>query len=110
MTAHVFHITTQITQHQLIGAQRVAMAQEERILALFRSRPYDMLSPRQVMRALQRIATEHGGPDAPMLNSVRRAMSNLTRDGALIHTTCTVDGPYGRPETQWQLAQGNTNG
>lgn len=101
---NVYHITTPITESQLIGAQRVAKAQEERILALFRANPHSSLSPRQVEKALTRLHNEHGGPMPPLLTSIRRALSNLTRDGALVHhKTLHVTGPYRMPETLWGL-------
>ena len=40
-------------------------------------------------------------PDAP-LTSVRRAMTNLTKDGLLEKTELKAEGIYGRPEHFWK--------
>ena len=39
-----------------------------------------------------------------LIGSVRRALTELTREGHLIKTTATVKGPYGRREHIWRLA------
>ena len=43
------------------------------------------------------------GDTAP-ITSVRRAMTSLTKKGLLVKTDEKVDGPYGRPEYLWRLA------
>ena len=43
-------------------------------------------------------------PNAP-ITSVRRSLTGLTKAGLLIKTSYLVDGPYGRPEGTWKLAE-----
>jgi len=71
--------------------------QDAAIMALFRRRPTRRLSPSQVLFNSGLVATP--------ITSVRRSMSNLTKAGLLERTQFTVPGPYGRDESQWQLAR-----
>ena len=43
-------------------------------------------------------------PNAP-ITSVRRSLTGLTKAGLLVKTSYLVDGPYGRPEGLWKLAE-----
>jgi len=100
-----YYQTTPLTQTQLIGAQRVAKTQDERILALFRRFPHRPLAASQVHEALSRIFKESGGSPVPLLTSVRRSLSTLAKEGLLDHLSLMIVGPHGRPETLYQLAK-----
>ncbi len=98
---HNFHNTTGESGHVLHRYQDKALAQDERLLAYFelryeRSRQYVLLTP---TAALQRVFT-----NSVPITSVRRALSNLTRDGKL-RTSGKAMGPYGRPEHYWRLVE-----
>jgi len=44
-----------------------------------------------------------------VLNSVRRAITNLTTKGDIFKTTNQKEGPYGRPEYIWTIEKPFTN-
>ena len=97
-----FYNTVRLTAAQLIKANAKAITQEEKIHNLFKSMPLvngKGLTPSQVL-----IKTP--GLGKIPLTSVRRAMSNLTRDTRLIKTDETIEGPYGMPEHVWILNRG----
>lgn len=76
--------------------ERKALTQEQMIMAFFEHHGLgELFSPSEVNNIVL--------PNAP-LTSVRRAMSDLTREGLLIKTEHITDGPYGRPEGLWRLA------
>ena len=77
--------------------QRKALTQDERLLRFFESMPFgELFSPSELHSAVL--------PEAP-LTSTRRALSNLTATERLVKTDMLVDGPYGRPEGLWKLAE-----
>jgi hypothetical protein len=91
--------TTPLTTDQLAGAIRVATQQDEAVLAIFRAFHLVALTPSQV----HRIGEANGM--RWLITSVRRSMTNLTADGQgpLQRLNATRPGPFGRPETLWQL-------
>jgi hypothetical protein len=91
--------TTPMSVDQLAGAIRVAELQDEAVLAIFRTRHEEPLTPSQV----HRIGVANGCNW--LLTSVRRSITNLTADGKgpLQRLNATRPGPYGRPESTWQL-------
>jgi len=50
------------------------------------------------------------GGNQPPLTSVRRAITNLQKQGKLIKTEETKVGLYGRPEYKWRLAVSSRQG
>lgn len=92
-----FWNTTAEAGQTLATYRQSAMKQEEAVLALFRARRLPM-SPSQVHR--------HLGPGMTPLTSIRRAMSNLTRDGLLEKMEVKVEGIYSHPEHLWRLGDG----
>ena len=100
---HSFHNTTSETLHRLRRYRDRALSQDERLLAYFMDAfnaegRYVLLTP---TAALERVFTK-----SVPITSVRRALSNLTRDGKL-ETSGKVMGPYGRPEHYWRLVEQN---
>ncbi len=101
MTGHAYHNTTNVSGDQLARYQDKALSQDQRLLAYFElvynsGGGYLLLTP-SVAKALV------FGDKIP-ITSVRRALSNLTREGDLVKTGKRAKGPYGRPEFCWSLA------
>lgn len=91
-----YHNTTEAVDPQLKQYEAKAKSQEEILLAHFESMlpAYILLTPTS---ALERVFSNR----VP-ITSVRRALSNLTRDGKLVKAGKAM-GPYGRPENYWKL-------
>lgn len=96
MTHIAYHVTTDLTPAQHVAAATAASRQDDAVLAVFRheNRP---LSPDEVLALL---------PSQCLLTSVRRAITNLTKAGALVKLHQYRDGPYGRPVGLWALPAG----
>lgn len=94
-----YHITTPLTTAQEIAAIWSAREQNTAVMSIFRMHPRRM-SPSEV----HAIGLARGR--TWLLTSVRRSMTNLSRDGALVHYRWLhKPGPYGRPETLWGLPE-----
>ena len=91
-----FHNSTGLAGAELAAAERVAVTQDEIILALY-SVLRRAMSPSQVWRRLT-----DAGHDWP-LTSVRRAITNLADRGHLVQTREMRIGLYGKPEHLWQV-------
>ena len=77
--------------------QRKALTQDDVIMVFFSSQRFgDMFTPSELNKLVL--------PNAP-ITSVRRSLTGLTKVGLLIKTSYLVDGPYGRPEGLWKLAE-----
>jgi len=85
--------TTHEDGETLIQYGKLSETQAKHIESLFTS--YRRMTPSQAWRAMNQ-------PDTP-LTSVRRAISNLSRDGILIKTGIKAVGIYGRPEYFWEM-------
>lgn len=92
-TREGYYNTTCQTGEQLEEYRRVAASQEDLMKAFFCQRPGQAFTPSQLTSVL---------PGAP-LTSVRRAITNLTRQGVLEKTTRQRPGAYQRPEHLWRL-------
>jgi hypothetical protein len=86
-----FYNSTGETGGNLVQFQHVTLRQEDVILRFFRTHPGRLYTPSQINQLL---------PQAP-ITSIRRALSNLTRDGWLVKTTSKRQGQVGRPEHCW---------
>jgi hypothetical protein len=84
-----------LTASQAAEYRQQAKSQEELILSFFQSRPGVAMSPEYIRDSIL--------PQAP-LTSVRRAITNLTKAGELVHTDEVVAGYYGRPVGTWKAA------
>jgi len=94
-----YHNTTDVVGQELNKYDLKATNQDDRLLEYFmnaftRDGSYVLLTP---TAALKRVFDNR----IP-ITSVRRALSNLTRDGKLQKSGKTR-GPYGRPEHYWRL-------
>lgn len=92
------HNTTNESGWLLAKFEGKAKSQEIKILSWFKAQPrLDFTSsPTEVLRSV----FNNGLP----ITSVRRAITNLTTNGDLFKTDKKVNGPYGRPECLWRLA------
>lgn len=94
-----YHVTTPLTTGQEIAAIWSAREQNDAVISIFRAHPRRM-SPSEV----HSLGVARGL--TWLLTSVRRSMTNLSRDGALVHYRWLhKPGPYGRPETLWGLPE-----
>ena len=98
---HSYFNTTDVFGEELARYEDAALPQEERLLAYFELHyisdgSYILLTP---TAALQRVFS-----NSVPITSVRRALSNLTRDGYL-KKSGKAKGPYGRPEHYWRLVE-----
>ena len=96
-----YHQTTALTPQQARDYERAASTQDAVVLEVFHASA-GPLTPSQVWARCSR-----EGRNWP-LTSIRRAISNLTRDGALVKLDFVQNGPWGRPESMWQVAERQT--
>jgi hypothetical protein len=75
-----------------------AAKQDEIVLSILKNNWPASLSPTQV----HDLYTAMGFPDCPV-TSIRRAMSNLTKENLIYKTEATVQGQYGRAEHTWKF-------
>lgn len=93
---HHYHDTAEAGKN--LGAyEQKAASQESKLLAYFESH-----LPDYILLTLT-AALSHVFANTVPITSVRRAMSNLSRDGHLVQSG-RVMGPYGRPEHYLRLA------
>ena len=77
--------------------ERKALSQDDVIMVFFSSQKYgSMFTPSELNNLVL--------PNAP-ITSVRRSLTGLTKAELLVKTCYLVDGPYGRPEGLWRLAE-----
>ncbi len=100
---HAYHNSTNVSGKQLDRYEDAALSQEERLLAYFEdvrtvNGNHILLTPAS---ALELVFT-----NSVPITSVRRALSNLTRDGKLYKSESPVmSGQYGRPVHYWRLIE-----
>jgi hypothetical protein len=94
MTEQYFN-TTNKSGEDLAKEKKNCATQEINIAKIFLR--YRRLSPSEVMKIYHREFAE-----VP-LTSIRRAITNLTNDGALVKTKNKKMGLYGKPEYVWVL-------
>lgn len=88
-----YYNTTGETGSQLKQYKRKAATQSDLILRFFQQRSKACFSPSYIQQNCM--------PGTP-LTSVRRAITNLTKQGKLVKLNRKVEGPYGRPEYVWK--------
>ena len=104
-----FHNTIDAQDEELKQHEAKAESQGDRILRIFKGRPERDFTPCEIEEKLW--------DDAPLLTSVRRSITNLTRDGYLERTNTRRLGAHGAMNYTWQLkrepntpeAQGDLN-
>jgi hypothetical protein len=89
-----YYNTNSLTGEDLKKAVSDAQRQEDAIFLLYKhtGKPY---SPSQVLRLM-----EKAGKNWP-ITSLRRAITNLEKQGKLIKTDEMREGLYGKPEHTW---------
>ncbi len=97
-----FHNTINLTGEELTKVNARAAKQEDLILSIFKANPDRNLSPTQIHSIFQLRYQLHSP-----ITSIRRGLTNLTKDEKLIKTEVKVKGNYGLDEHCWTL---NTNG
>lgn len=98
-TTHLkYHLSKEAykEQHRLFLLKNCR--QEVAILKIAEGMAHGRFSPSQMLQRL-----EECGRNIP-ITSVRRAISDLTRNGDLVKTDKQVMGIYGRKEYVWELA------
>ena len=89
-----YHNTTRVSGDQLRQYQAKAEEQDTAVLVIMST--LKRATPSQVQALL---------PSSTLITSVRRSMTNLTKEGKLAKTTERRTGPYGRPEHLWQYVE-----
>lgn len=89
----MYYNTNNHEGQMLLDFESQADSQEERILAIFKAKP--SLAPSQVWNA-------YGNKRTP-ITSIRRAITNLSKEGRLIKTQEKQIGMFGRPESVYKL-------
>ena len=92
----VYYNTTNLKGDELKTSQKKAVSQEQKILDIFYK--YQIpLSPTDIYGDFFKSV------NAP-ITSIRRALSNLTKDGKLEKTSKKKFGMYGKTEHCWKLS------
>jgi hypothetical protein len=101
-TPNSYHVRSHQTVAEVQAGESRAAAQDTRVLEVFRARGRGRrLTPSRVHGYM----CDECGPRAPLLTSIRRALTNLTRRGLLVHYKGDrKDGPRGATESTWGLA------
>jgi hypothetical protein len=89
-----FHDTLHLPGEELRHADKTCKRQEEVVLKCFNQSPHRTLTPAEVHLMI--------GQQWP-LTSVRRAITNLTKEGKLIKTSEQRKGIYGMLNNCWKL-------
>ena len=92
------HDTTNMTREELALAEIRAIKLETHIQELYTSKWAENISPPSVKRHLDKLLQSD-----VLLTSIRRGISNLTRDGILEKMDVKVDGGHGSPCHCWKL-------
>jgi len=92
-----YYNTTHLTGFELKESRRKANTQEDRILTFFEKNADKAFSPEEI----QTYCMMANRP----LTSVRRAITNLTKEGYLRKTPHMKPGNYSKPVHTWQFKQ-----
>ena len=90
----MYYNTTNLKGDELKTSQKKTVSQEQKILEIFKNHQIP-LSPTDIFSNFFKKTP---------LTSIRRALSNLTRDGKLEKTSKKKLGMYGKYEHCWKLA------
>ncbi len=96
MQPRSYYNTTSLTGEALKQAIQNAKSLDQSIELLFKN--YNKAySPSQVLEIMQRAGRKYP------LTSVRRSMTNLTKEGVLVKTGDMIKGMYSAPENTWKI-------
>lgn len=98
----MFYQTVDLSSEELEKATARTMKQESLIIAIFKANPTVAISPSQMLSIFEEKYNKH-----PPITSIRRAMSDLTKDNLLIKTGTMVTGSFSLPEHCWMLRVNN---
>jgi len=87
-----FYNTNKTAVAELPKRRGNAMSQQDALLDIFKTYPNSKFTPSRLQTAYFRFWP---------ITSIRRAITNLTRNGYLTKLNETVKGPYGANEHQW---------
>lgn len=97
-----FHVRAHMSAEEALAGERKARGQDARILAVFVNAVPGM---RMTASRVELALVDYGPPPTPLLTSIRRALTNLTRRGLLVHYPADRrPGPRGARESTWGLA------
>ena len=96
-----YYNTNRLSGDELGSAISAAQSQQDMILAHFRNHPFKKFAPHEVLNILFNERTP--------ITSIRRAITNLEKDGHLIKTNHRIKGEYGAPVHTWRLSNGNND-
>ena len=91
-----FHNTTDLSGGELGASEAKAVKQEDIVIDFFRRYPDKEFTPWEVLESCPHM--KH-----TPITSVRRAMTNLTKDGLLVKTQNKRVGTYGAKSYTWRL-------
>ena len=94
----MFYNTISLEGPELEKAKADTLKQEQLIQAIYKKNPAKALSPSQILE----VTNNYYGLNWP-LTSIRRAITNLTEETALIKLPSMIDGIYGKPEHLWRF-------
>ena len=99
-----FYNTIELQNSDLDRARRKASSQQERILAFFMSNPGRLITPDEVWTHVFPVRDFGDDSRNAPITSIRRAMTNLTKEGLLVKTQHMKPGYYDKLVYCWQLA------
>jgi len=96
----MFYNTVHNTGRRLEHRIKKANNQKHKCLSYFQANPYTMYTPEMLHKSL--VATKDINENTP-LTSIRRAFSDLSKEGYIIKTSKKHIGNYGRHSYLWIL-------
>jgi len=101
-----FHNSVPLEEEQLPLARETAAKQKEIVLDFFRKRFSMNFTPNQVHKTLECVDGHR-----MLLTSVRRSISDLTKEGRLIKCQWSErrEGAYGKPNRTWRYRNNFVN-
>lgn len=105
MAKRSFHNTLGMSGRDLMLAETKARGQEEVVYTFFKVHWGQAYPPSRVHKLL--VKAEKIKEMVP-ITSIRRAMTNLTKEGKLAMMENKVNGPLGKPEHTWKLIKVKT--
>jgi hypothetical protein len=107
----IFHDTVPLPEERLPEARKRAARQKEAILDYFRQRYSMSFTPRDVYNSLLDASLSSDDHYFVLLTSVRRAITDLTKEGKL--TKCDYserrEGGFGHPNRTWRYTRNFIN-
>tara|TARA_Y100001938_G_C8030360_1_gene400298 strand:+ start:400 stop:690 length:291 start_codon:yes stop_codon:yes gene_type:complete len=92
----MYYNTNNETGHTLNSSRNQAKSQEELIYSLFERNQNAYITPFEIHDLLETLSP---------ITSIRRAISNLTKDGKLVKTDKMKEGPYGKKIHCWKFRE-----